>query len=77
MGRTPLPPREEWSKRLPKPRIGQRIAAIRALEAEGVAVHAAAVDVSDETQLRAFLDRYAAEGLAADPRSHSRGRLPR
>ena len=62
MNRTPLPPREEWSKATKQTVIGQRIAAIRALEMEGVAVHAAAVDVSDETQLHNFLDRHSAEG---------------
>ena len=61
MGRTPLPTRQNWSTVEPQIEVGRRIAAVRALEAEGVAVHLAAVDVSDEAQLRAFLDRYAAE----------------
>ena len=62
LNRTPLPPRAEWTKADPVTATGQRIAAIRELERAGVAVHAAAVDVSDETELRAFLDRYTAEG---------------
>ena len=61
LNRTPLPPRETWSKADPASEIGQRIAAIRELEATGVAVHAASVDVSDEAELRAFLDRYNSE----------------
>jgi phthiocerol/phenolphthiocerol synthesis type-I polyketide synthase B len=61
LGRTPLPSRDLWSCTPPDSIAGQRIAAIRALEAQGVAVHTASVDVGDESQLRAFLDRYAAE----------------
>jgi phthiocerol/phenolphthiocerol synthesis type-I polyketide synthase B len=62
MGRTALPPRPAWSSTPPGSDLGQRIAAIRALEAMGVAIHAPAVDVSDEAALRGFLDTYAAEG---------------
>jgi phthiocerol/phenolphthiocerol synthesis type-I polyketide synthase B len=62
LGRTPLPPRETWSGVSPASTAGQRIAAVRALEASGVAVHLGAVDVADEAQLKAFLDRYRAEG---------------
>jgi myxalamid-type polyketide synthase MxaE and MxaD len=38
------------------------MAAVRALEAAGVAVHLAVVDLGDEAQLRGFLEQYAAEG---------------
>jgi myxalamid-type polyketide synthase MxaE and MxaD len=62
LGRTPLPPRETWSSADPATRAGRVIAAVRALEAEGAAVHTAAIDVGDEPALRAFLERYAAEG---------------
>ena len=61
MGRTALPPRETWGTADPNSMIGLRIAAVRALEAQGVAIHTAAVDVSDELALRTFLDRYNAE----------------
>jgi myxalamid-type polyketide synthase MxaE and MxaD len=61
MGRTSLPARDEWSKAVPETRIGRRIAAVRALESSGVAVHLAAVDVGDEHALRAYLQRYEAE----------------
>jgi acyl transferase domain-containing protein/acyl carrier protein len=61
LGRTPLPAREDWSRTPTESTAGQRIAAIRSLEAQGVAVHLASVDVGDEAQLRAFLHRYSAE----------------
>jgi acyl transferase domain-containing protein/acyl carrier protein len=61
MGRTPLPPRQQWSAIDLETPAGRRVAAVRALEAEGVSVHVAAVDVSEESQIRDFLDRYKAE----------------
>jgi acyl transferase domain-containing protein/acyl carrier protein len=62
LGRTPLPPRDQWAG-LPTTTLpGRRVAAIRALEAEGAAVHVASVDVADESSLGAFLDRYRGEG---------------
>jgi acyl transferase domain-containing protein/acyl carrier protein len=61
MGRTPLPPREEWGRIETNSMIGQRVAAVRALESEGVAVHIAAVDVSDQSQVEKYLNRYAVE----------------
>ncbi len=62
MGRTALPPRSAWSVMPPHSDIGQRIAAVRALEAMGAAIHPPATDASDEAALRGFLDAYAAEG---------------
>ncbi|MBZ0285022.1 MAG: SDR family NAD(P)-dependent oxidoreductase, partial [Anaerolineae bacterium] len=62
MGRTPLPPRLEWAQIGPESRAARQIAGIRSLEAMGVSVHIAAVDASDEDQLRAFLNTYKAEG---------------
>jgi phthiocerol/phenolphthiocerol synthesis type-I polyketide synthase B len=61
-GRSGLPPRDAWGTIEPSTAIGQRIAAVRALEAEGVSIHIAAVDAGDESELRTFLDRYRAEG---------------
>jgi phthiocerol/phenolphthiocerol synthesis type-I polyketide synthase B len=61
LGRTPLPERAHWSTVAADTTAGARIAAIRALEAQGVAVQVAAVDVGDEAALAAFLDRYRAE----------------
>ncbi len=62
LGRTPLPARELWSATPSDTAAGERVAAVRALEAMGVAVHTSAVDVGDEPHLRRFLDQYAAEG---------------
>jgi acyl transferase domain-containing protein len=62
VGRTPLPPRDQWLAARPDSLQGQRIGAVRALEAQGAAVHVAAVDVGDEAALREFLSRYQAEG---------------
>ena len=61
VGRTPMPPREAWAAADPTTRVGRRVVAVRELEAAGVAVHLAALDVGDEPALRAFLQRYAAE----------------
>jgi phthiocerol/phenolphthiocerol synthesis type-I polyketide synthase B len=61
LGRTPLPPRESWKRLDPGDPAAPRAHAILELESRGVAVHTAAVDVSDESQLQAFLDRYAKE----------------
>jgi phthiocerol/phenolphthiocerol synthesis type-I polyketide synthase B len=61
-GRTALPPRERWGAEQSDTPAGQRMAAVRAFESMGVAVHTPAVDVSDEGALRSFLDHYAAEG---------------
>ena len=57
MGRTPLPPRPQWDEASGE--IGERIAAIRALEAAGADVTVAAVDVADEGSLEAALATFA------------------
>ena len=62
IGRTPLPPRDTWASLPPDDAAAPRVAAIRALEQAGAAVHVAALDVGDEEALRGFLARYAAEG---------------
>jgi phthiocerol/phenolphthiocerol synthesis type-I polyketide synthase B len=61
MGRSALPPRETWGAIDPSTSEGLRIAAVRRLEADGVAVHLACVDVGDASALRTFFDRYHAE----------------
>jgi phthiocerol/phenolphthiocerol synthesis type-I polyketide synthase B len=61
IGRSALPPRNTWGTIDPGTTIGQRVAAVRALEADGIAVQLASVDVSDESALREFLDEYEAE----------------
>jgi phthiocerol/phenolphthiocerol synthesis type-I polyketide synthase B len=61
MGHSALPPRSTWETIDPGSVIGRRVAAVRALEREGVAIHLAAVDVSDEAALSAFLNCYKSE----------------
>ncbi|MEW6704988.1 MAG: type I polyketide synthase [Pseudomonadota bacterium] len=63
MGRTALPPREQWREVAADTAAGRRIAGVRQLEAMGVAVHLADVDVGDEAQLRSFLERHERQGL--------------
>ena len=65
LGRTPLPPREDWAALDPDGVIGKRVAAIRNIEAAGAAVHPVAVDVADEPAMRAFLEQYASQGWPA------------
>jgi phthiocerol/phenolphthiocerol synthesis type-I polyketide synthase B len=62
LGRTPLPPRNEWAQLDRSTTEGRRTAAVQALEAAGAAVHVVHVDVTDEGQVRGFLDRWTAEG---------------
>ncbi|PRP93233.1 Phthiocerol/phenolphthiocerol synthesis polyketide synthase type I PpsA [Enhygromyxa salina] len=62
MGRSRLPARAQWASLDPSTRVGAQVAAIRALEREGVSVHVAAVDVGDAEQVRAFVERYRGEG---------------
>jgi 3-oxoacyl-(acyl-carrier-protein) synthase/NAD(P)-dependent dehydrogenase (short-subunit alcohol dehydrogenase family)/acyl carrier protein len=62
LGRTELPPRETWGAYPPDAAQAGRIAAIRGLEARGVAVHTACVDVADDAALRGFLQTYRAQG---------------
>jgi len=62
LGRTPLPPREAWAALGTDSAAGHRVAAIRGIEAAGAAVHPVALDVADESAMRAFLEQYAAQG---------------
>jgi myxalamid-type polyketide synthase MxaE and MxaD len=61
LGRTPLPPRARWGQ-IQETREQRMIQAVRGLEAMGVDVHYAAIDVADEEQLRSFLDQYRLDG---------------
>ena len=61
LGRSPLPPRRQWSQTDPDTPPGRRIAAVRALESLGTSVHLAAVDVADESALRAMFDEFRSE----------------
>jgi acyl transferase domain-containing protein/aryl carrier-like protein len=60
LGRTALPIRGSWSSLPGDHPAAEVIKAVRELEAAGVAVHAAAVDVSDMRALRTFLEEYRA-----------------
>jgi acyl transferase domain-containing protein len=62
LGRTALPPRASWGTLPADSPAGQRVAFVRALEHAGASVHVLHADVADETQLRAALDGYHAEG---------------
>lgn len=61
LGRTPLPPREQWASTPPESPAGRRIREVLALEADGISVHVAAVDVGDEGRVREFLESYRAQ----------------
>jgi myxalamid-type polyketide synthase MxaD len=65
LGRTPLPPRVDWSNVPEKSIIGQRIAAVRSLEQLGASIHVATVDIGDEEQVQTFLETYRREGWPA------------
>jgi len=55
LGRTRLPARGEWGALRSDTRIGQQVANIHELEAAGVTVRYASLDVADEQQLSAFV----------------------
>lgn len=55
LGRTSLPARREWDSVPSGSRLSQQIAYVRELEAMGVQVRYATVDVADEAQLTAFV----------------------
>ncbi len=61
MGRTSLPPRAEWDQ-IRDARQLRMTQTLRDLEALGVSVQYAAIDVADEEQLRSFLEQYRLEG---------------
>ncbi len=58
MGRTPLPPRQTWSKLQAEGRSGGAISTILELEKLGAAVHTAFVDVGDPAAVRDFFHSY-------------------
>lgn len=62
LGRTPLPPRREWTQVDAETAVGRKITAVRQLEMAGASVHVAVVDISEVDHLAAFLADYAAEG---------------
>ncbi len=62
LGRTGLPPRSQWREVEVDSRLAHQIDAIRAMEAMGASLSLAAIDVTDELQLSAFLAEFAVEG---------------
>lgn len=62
VGRTPLPPREEWGTVDPDSRIGQRIAAVQRIESLGALVHVAYADMADAETLSSIINEYITEG---------------
>lgn len=55
LGRSPLPPRADWSSVEPNSSTAKRIAAVQAIEKQGVTVYLAYADVADESQLGAAI----------------------
>ncbi len=62
VGRTPLPPRQEWARIDPASSLGRRVALVRALESLGASVHVASFDLSDEPVAREFFEQFEREG---------------
>ncbi len=62
MGRTAVPPRNEWDRVEPGSRLARLIAGIRELERTGIQVYCATVDVTDERDLRAFIQNFTRQG---------------
>lgn len=61
MSRTALPLRSSWSGVDPDHPLTSTVEVVRQLECLGASVRLASVDVSDEDQLRGFLDTYSQE----------------
>lgn len=59
--RTALPPRAAWAGLTPDSDAGQRVEAVRALEALGVSVRVEAFDIADADRLAEFLATYDSE----------------
>ncbi|MBL0387093.1 type I polyketide synthase [Tumebacillus sp. ITR2] len=64
-GREALPPRSTWSDIDPTSKLGERIAAVRELEALGASITVIGCDVSNRDDLFAQLAAYEAEGWPA------------
>lgn len=62
MGRTPLPPRAEWSALDPGSALGRRTRFVQRLEQLGASVHLAAVDVADADAVQEFIAEFEAAG---------------
>jgi amino acid adenylation domain-containing protein/non-ribosomal peptide synthase protein (TIGR01720 family) len=58
LGRTPMPPRSRWAQAEEGTALAHRVRTVQRLEAMGVSVHVAAVDVADEVALAAYLQQF-------------------
>jgi phthiocerol/phenolphthiocerol synthesis type-I polyketide synthase A len=63
-GRTPLPPRRDWDSDTISSEVGEKIAAIRALEMRGVAVDVVVLDVGSAEAVQALLVRRDRDGAS-------------
>jgi myxalamid-type polyketide synthase MxaE and MxaD len=61
LGRSSLPPRHQWNALAAESRDGQRVRAVRALEAAGASVHLLVADVADPLDLERALRDYESE----------------
>jgi phthiocerol/phenolphthiocerol synthesis type-I polyketide synthase A len=64
-GRTALPPRRDWDSDTADAATVEKIAAVRALEARGVAVEAVALDIGSPEAMAALLAKRDAEGAVS------------
>src|SRR5690606_27475845 len=64
-GRTAVPPRDQWSSPDTDATLRSRLERVRALEHQGVSIQLASFDIGDADALRAFVDRFRAEGWPA------------
>lgn len=62
MGRSPLPERKLWKDINTFEKPYSRVQTIRELEQLGAMIHIAAVDISSEEEVRAYLDKFEEEG---------------
>lgn len=62
LAREELPPRATWSSYPLDSRLGERIAAVRGLEAMGASVYVLGADITNQEQVFAALSAYEAEG---------------
>jgi NAD(P)-dependent dehydrogenase (short-subunit alcohol dehydrogenase family) len=62
VGRTPLPPRQQWRSLPAEHPTKPKVDAVRGLERLGASVHIATFDVADAGAIKAFLEEFHAEG---------------
>lgn len=62
LGRTEIPPRDQWQRVDQKGAVASKIAAIQELENMGASVHLAAVDIGSEEQMASVLEQHRKSG---------------